>query len=179
MTRLRAHSPNRLRASTVRNIMIAITQGIGPASRDAVQRPRHHVVEEPSGLVAVTAQDGNGAGIGWTAYAPLSTSGSSGPAVDLAALLMRVDLHQIGGARGNLAAHVFNFNQRVNQNFFQGRLDYNLSDKHRLSGSFTHNKLDSTPDTTNNREPNFPGFPGTDPPLGSLGPAALEARRSR
>ncbi|TFI58906.1 cytochrome c oxidase subunit I [Sphingomonas parva] len=27
---------------------------------------------------------GNGAGIGWTAYAPLSTSGSSGPAVDLA-----------------------------------------------------------------------------------------------
>ncbi|PSJ37028.1 cytochrome c oxidase subunit I [Allosphingosinicella deserti] len=27
---------------------------------------------------------GNGAGIGWTAYAPLSTSGSSGPSVDLA-----------------------------------------------------------------------------------------------
>src|SRR6059036_3869728 len=27
---------------------------------------------------------GNGAGIGWTAYAPLSTSGSTGPAVDMA-----------------------------------------------------------------------------------------------
>ena len=42
-----------------------------------------------------------------------------------------------------------------------GRVDYNLSKNHRLSGSFTHNKLDSTPDTTNNREPFFPGFPNT------------------
>jgi hypothetical protein len=42
-----------------------------------------------------------------------------------------------------------------------GRIDYNITDKHRLTGSFTYNKLASTPDTTNNREPNFPGFPGT------------------
>jgi hypothetical protein len=42
-----------------------------------------------------------------------------------------------------------------------GRVDYNLSKNHRLSGSFTHNKLNSTPDTTNSREPFFPGFPNT------------------
>ena len=40
-----------------------------------------------------------------------------------------------------------------------GRLDVNLTDKHRLSWSMTYTDLVSTPDTTNNREPNFPGFP--------------------
>jgi hypothetical protein len=42
-----------------------------------------------------------------------------------------------------------------------GRVDYNLTKNHRLSASATHNKLNSTPDTTNNREPFFPGFPNT------------------
>ena len=42
-----------------------------------------------------------------------------------------------------------------------GRLDFNLTDRHRLSGSMTYTDLLSTPDTTNNREPNFPGFPDT------------------
>ena len=40
-----------------------------------------------------------------------------------------------------------------------GRLDFNLTDKHRLSGSMNYTDLLSTPDTTNNREPVFPGFP--------------------
>ena len=39
------------------------------------------------------------------------------------------------------------------------RLDFNLTDKHRLSGSMNYTDLLSTPDTTNNREPVFPGFP--------------------
>ena len=42
-----------------------------------------------------------------------------------------------------------------------GRIDFNLTDKHRLSWSMTYTDLVSTPDTTNNREPNFPGFPNT------------------
>jgi Carboxypeptidase regulatory-like domain/TonB-dependent Receptor Plug Domain len=42
-----------------------------------------------------------------------------------------------------------------------GRIDYNVTDKHRLSWSMTYTDLVSTPDTTNNREPNFPGFPNT------------------
>jgi len=33
---------------------------------------------------------GNGAGVGWTVYAPLSTSGSTGPAVDLAILSLHI-----------------------------------------------------------------------------------------
>ena len=37
----------------------------------------------------------------------------------------------------------------------------NVTDKHRLSWSMTYTDLVSTPDTTNNREPNFPGFPNT------------------
>jgi hypothetical protein len=41
-----------------------------------------------------------------------------------------------------------------------GRLDFNVTDKHRLSASMNYTKLLSTPDTTNNREPTFPGFPG-------------------
>jgi cytochrome c oxidase subunit 1 len=36
------------------------------------------------GSAFVSGGSGPGAGIGWTAYAPLSTSGSSGPAVDMA-----------------------------------------------------------------------------------------------
>ena len=41
------------------------------------------------------------------------------------------------------------------------RMDYNLTDKHRLSGSTNVTRLVSTPDTTNGREPQFPGFPNT------------------
>ncbi|HEY0876732.1 MAG TPA: TonB-dependent receptor [Vicinamibacterales bacterium] len=41
------------------------------------------------------------------------------------------------------------------------RIDYNLTDRHRLSGSMNYTDLLSTPDTTNNREPAFPGFPNT------------------
>ena len=40
-----------------------------------------------------------------------------------------------------------------------GRVDYNMSKNHRLTGSFNYNHVNSTPDTTNNREPFFPGFP--------------------
>jgi hypothetical protein len=42
-----------------------------------------------------------------------------------------------------------------------GRVDYNLTKNHRLSGSFSYNHVNSKPDTTNNREPFFPGFPNT------------------
>jgi cytochrome c oxidase subunit 1 len=42
------------------------------------------------GSTFVPGGTGNGAGIGWTAYAPLSTSGSSGPAVDMAILSLHL-----------------------------------------------------------------------------------------
>jgi len=42
-----------------------------------------------------------------------------------------------------------------------GRVDFNINKNHRLTGSFNYNHINSTPDTTNNREPFFPGFPNT------------------
>jgi hypothetical protein len=45
--------------------------------------------------------------------------------------------------------------------FPTGRVDYNISKNHRLTGSFNYNHIDSVPDLTNNREPTFPGFPVT------------------
>jgi hypothetical protein len=39
------------------------------------------------------------------------------------------------------------------------RLDYNLTDKHRLTGSFNYQHINSNPDTTNNQQVSFPGFP--------------------
>jgi hypothetical protein len=41
------------------------------------------------------------------------------------------------------------------------RIDYNLSDKHRITASFNYQHINSTPDTTNSREPVFPGFTHT------------------
>jgi Carboxypeptidase regulatory-like domain len=38
------------------------------------------------------------------------------------------------------------------------RIDYNLSQKHRLTGSYNYQHINSRPDTTNNTEPRFPGF---------------------
>jgi hypothetical protein len=42
-----------------------------------------------------------------------------------------------------------------------GRVDYNVTKNHRLTGSFNYNHINSTPDTTNSREPFFPNFPDT------------------
>jgi hypothetical protein len=39
------------------------------------------------------------------------------------------------------------------------RIDWNLTDKHRVSGSWNFTNLLSDPDTLNNRDPVFPGFP--------------------
>jgi hypothetical protein len=40
------------------------------------------------------------------------------------------------------------------------RLDYNVTDKHRLSSAWNYQKFTDFPDTLNNREPRFPGFVG-------------------
>jgi hypothetical protein len=41
------------------------------------------------------------------------------------------------------------------------RLDLNVTQNHRLSGVFNYHTFLSAPDTLNNREPRFPGFPST------------------
>ena len=66
-----------------------------------------------------------------------------------------VDLHRSAAA----AVH-YQYETDSVTKYPTGRLDYNLTDRHRLSGSFNYTDLNSTPDTTNDREPHFPGFPG-------------------
>ena len=46
-----------------------------------------------------------------------------------------------------------------------GRIDYNVTSNHRLTWSMNYTDLNSTPDTTNDREPKFPGFPATGPQI--------------
>ena len=41
------------------------------------------------------------------------------------------------------------------------RIDYELSQQHRLTGSMNYRHINSTPDTTNNAQVPFPGFPQT------------------
>ena len=62
------------------------------------------------------------------------------------------------------------------------RIDYNLTDKHRFSSSrATTRQFTDFPDTLNNREASFPGFPGRSrPELGAPGAGSTACgRRSR
>ncbi len=64
---------------------------------------------------------------------------------------------------GNFVAQRFSFQQPANglTRYPTIRIDYNVSANHRLNSSLNINKLNSTPDTTNGREPFWPGFPVT------------------
>jgi carboxypeptidase family protein/TonB-dependent receptor-like protein len=55
----------------------------------------------------------------------------------------------------------YQFNSRNYTPYPTIRMDYNLSTRHRLTGSYNYQHINSTPDTTNTREPFFPGFPVT------------------
>src|SRR5262245_35728760 len=80
-------------------------------------------------------------------FADMRSASSSGSIVDLSDPILQQATFQ------------------VNSNNFtpypMGRVDVNVSKNHRLTGSFNYNHINSTPDTTNNREPFFPGFPNT------------------
>jgi hypothetical protein len=55
--------------------------------------------------------------------------------------------------------YTFDNKQRAHNRYPTVRVDFNLSEKHRLTGTFNYNHILSTPDTLNGRDPNFPGFP--------------------
>ena len=62
---------------------------------------------------------------------------------------------------GNFNAQRYSFQQSVNSHnrYPTIRLDYNLSPRHRLNGSWNFNDIVASPDTTNTRQATFPGFP--------------------
>jgi hypothetical protein len=39
------------------------------------------------------------------------------------------------------------------------RIDYNITERHRFSNAFNYQRFNTNPDTLNNRDPSFPGFP--------------------
>ena len=59
----------------------------------------------------------------------------------------------------NLDRYTFNVDQRSHNKFPTVRVDVNLSERHRLSGSLNYQKYLSIPDTLNSADAPFPGFP--------------------
>ena len=101
-------------------------------------------------LLALAAQNGHVNTIDPTVAALLSdirNSTAGGPVRDL-----DNPLHQ---------EFLYQYNTEGVTRYPTVRLDFNLTDRHRLSGSTNVTRLLSTPDTTNGREPQFPGFPNT------------------
>ncbi len=54
---------------------------------------------------------------------------------------------------GGLARYSFGFNQKIDQSYFQGRVDYNYNDNHQFFGRYTFDDADQTLPT------DFPQFP--------------------
>jgi hypothetical protein len=61
----------------------------------------------------------------------------------------------------NVERFSYNVDQRSLNRFPTVRVDVNLSERHRLSGSLNYQKWLSTPDTLNGADATFPGFPIT------------------
>ena len=80
-------------------------------------------------------------------FADMRTASAQGSIVDLSDPILQQATFQL---------NVNNFTP-----FPMGRVDYNVNKNHRLTGSFNYNHINSTPDTTNTRQPFFPGFPVT------------------
>jgi len=59
---------------------------------------------------------------------------------------------------GSTLQYVYQSEGQNNQYAPTGRVDINLSSKHRLSGSYLWQRFKSLPDLLNNADPNFPGF---------------------
>src|SRR3954463_1007034 len=104
----------------------------------------------PVDLLALAARNGQTATLDPVIsklFADMRTASASGAITDLSDPLLQQASFQ------------------VNSNNFTpyplGRVDVNVNKNHRITGSFNYNHVNSTPDTTNTREPFFPGFPNT------------------
>ena len=59
----------------------------------------------------------------------------------------------------NLDRYQYNIGVTSLRRFPTARVDYNITQKHRFNSSWNYNYFTDTPDTLNNLDPNFPGFP--------------------
>lgn len=65
----------------------------------------------------------------------------------------------IADTDGNLQRYTFNVPVQSVRRYPTARIDYNLTSKHRLTGSLNYQKFKDFPDTLNNRDAFFPDFP--------------------
>jgi hypothetical protein len=81
----------------------------------------------------------------------------------VAALLGDIRSAVTGGALDtidpNLERFRFNVGTESLRRYPTVRIDYNITDKHRLSSAYNYQYFTDFPDTLNNREASFPGFP--------------------
>jgi hypothetical protein len=66
-----------------------------------------------------------------------------------------------GNGNPNQLAYNFNIPVQSLRRYPTGRVDYNITNKHRLSSSLNYQYFQDTPDTLNAHETAFPGFPFT------------------
>jgi hypothetical protein len=98
-----------------------------------------------------------------------ATGNTNTPDPLIAALLNDINTAATSGngtitaLEGNYVGRRFSFQQPTPglTRYPTVRMDYNISANHRFNSSLNINKLNSTPDTTNGREPFWPGFPVT------------------
>ena len=82
---------------------------------------------------------------------------------------------------GNTLQYVYQSEAESNQYSPTTRLDFNLSDNHRLSGSYWWQRFKSTPDLLNNVDPLWPGLPnfGTQNSYRTTGSSTLRSTLGR
>ena len=80
----------------------------------------------------------------------------------------------------NTQQYFYQSSARAKQHAPTGRVDVNLSDNHRLSGSYYWGKLITRPDILNNNDAPFPGFPnfGISPSHRTVGSTSLRSTLS-
>jgi hypothetical protein len=61
----------------------------------------------------------------------------------------------------NVQRFTWNVDRQSRNRYPTVRMDWNASNRHRVSGSLNYQRFLSIPDTLNNRDPRFPGFPAT------------------
>jgi hypothetical protein len=98
------------------------------------------------------------------AAANASTAASSTPDPTIAKVLQDIRAAASSdGALSSLDANLdqlrFNVPTESKRIFPTGRIDYNISDNHRFTSAVNYNWFTDFPDTLNNREQTFPGFP--------------------
>jgi hypothetical protein len=95
------------------------------------------------------------------------TLGAANSAVDPTVAKLLADINTATGKTGSLTGNgnpnqqAYNFNIPVAslRRYPTGRVDYNITQEHRLSTAFNYQYFTDSPDTLNIHEPAFPGFP--------------------